>query len=136
MNITGKKDWRSIVSNVASNGMKKYESKEERRERMLKDAKAQCDIDFVEAFTEEEVERISALMCLYNTDDLNVSEMTQKEMFANEKYCTSMRGLSGICMKVVDVFADEKVDIFSNTTCSSSFELCPTKMVQIFIGRF
>jgi hypothetical protein len=130
---SAKKDWRKLVP---TSGFKKYDSKEERWERMLKDAKAECGNDFVKTFTEEEVEPISALMCLYNTDDINVSEMTQKEMFANEKYCASMCGLSRICMKVVDVFADEKVDIFSSTTCPSSFEMCPTKMVQIFIGRF
>jgi hypothetical protein len=131
-----KKDWRLIVSNGASNGTKKYESEEDRREQMLKDAKAQCESDVVEVLTEEQFQPIEALMGLYNTDESNVSKMMQKEMFANEKYCTSMRGLSGICMISVDVFADEKVDIFSNTMCSSSFELSPTKMVQIFMGTF
>jgi hypothetical protein len=120
-------DWLELV--VVT---KKDTSKEKRRERMLNDARKQCEDKFEGDFTDEEMLPISALMKLYQSEDMDISNMTLKDMLTSPEYCKSMCGLADICIKVVCMFSEEKVDLFSSSGC---YEGSPTKMVQIFFGK-
>ena len=97
---------------------------------MLNDAKTECERARPTDITDQELVPILALIRLYGG---SVISMSQKEMLLRQDYCTGMSGLADIFIKVVDIYADEKVDIFQLST--ASFDHSATKMLQIFMSK-